>query len=494
MTLDGHPADWSRPDEIQLTSVGVDVGSTTSHFLLSRLVLRRLGKGLSSRYVTASREVLYRSPIWFTPFADGDRIDVGSLEGLIDDEYVRAGVTPAEIDTGAVVLTGEAARKENARAISESLASRSGEFVCAAAGHHLEAALAARGSGAVEVSRSTPGDVLAVDIGGGTTKLALLEGGELVATSAINIGGRLVAYDQERRVCRLDGAARVVAGTLGLELHEGMRLPASVEEAMVSTMADALMSALVGASHELVDALMLTPFLPRVPTRCTLVFSGGVGDLLRGHSDIETGDLGPALARAIRDRLTDHEQRLTTAGTDAEGIRATVVGASQFTVQVSGDTIFAGRPGLLPVRNLQVLAVQVPHDVSREEVRDAVRRSADLLDNLHDETGVAVVIGWEGEPSYPSLRELATGMRDGLDAVSVSGPVVIALARDLGKAIGRLLATELQWERDFVCIDGLELTEYDYVDVGSVVEPQGVVPVVIKSLVFDRLDVVPDPS
>ena len=187
---------WSA-DNIVLRTVGVDIGSSTSHLMFSRVHLQRLSEALSSRFVVVNREMLWRSPILLTPYSSGRTIDAERLGAFISDSYKEAGLTPEDIDSGAVILTGEALKRRNSRAIADLFADQSGKFVCALAGHHLEAVMAAHGSGAVEYSRRHHKTVLNVDIGGGTTKLALAHGGRLLGHAAVAVGGRLVAFDEK---------------------------------------------------------------------------------------------------------------------------------------------------------------------------------------------------------------------------------------------------------------------------------------------------------
>jgi ethanolamine utilization protein EutA len=163
-------------DHVTLTSVGIDIGSSGTQLIFSRINLRRLGEDLSSRYCVVSRETLFQSPVALTPYRDQERIDEEKLAAIIDEAYAQAGLHPDQIDSGVVILTGEALRRQNAQAIAGLLAENGGEFVCAAAGHHLEAMLAAYGSGAARISHDEGKRILNVDIGGGTTKLAVVEG------------------------------------------------------------------------------------------------------------------------------------------------------------------------------------------------------------------------------------------------------------------------------------------------------------------------------
>ncbi len=206
-------------DHIELTTVGIDIGSSTSHLIFSRLKLRRLGQNLSSRYVVVSREALHRSPILLTPYTSDYAINADRLRAFVDEAYASAGLRPDEVDTGAIILTGEAVKRSNAQSIAELFASEAGKFVCASAGHNLEAVMAAHGSGAVALSRETGGVVLNVDVGGGTSKLALCKDGSVLETASINVGGRLIAVDEDGNVVRIEPAAREVADALGVELH-----------------------------------------------------------------------------------------------------------------------------------------------------------------------------------------------------------------------------------------------------------------------------------
>src|SRR5712692_11812521 len=201
--------DFYYTDNVELTTVGIDVGSSTSHLMFSRLHLQRLGQYLSSRYVVVKREMLHRSPILLTPYRADNTIDADALDAFLQTAYAEAGLTPADVDSGAIILTGEAIKRTNARAVADLFAEHAGKFVCASAGHNLEAILAANGSGALALSRQTERTVLNVDLGGGTSKLALVSGGHVHETAAINVGGRLVAFDLDGALVRIGlGAAR----------------------------------------------------------------------------------------------------------------------------------------------------------------------------------------------------------------------------------------------------------------------------------------------
>jgi ethanolamine utilization protein EutA len=414
-----------QPDDVVLRTVGIDIGSTTSHAMFARLRLQRLADSLSSRYVVVEREILHRSAIVLTPYLSADVIDRAMLETQIARWYADAGLTREDVDTGAVILTGAALERQNARELADLFAGEGGKFVCATAGHALEATLAAHGSGSVARSRRDRATILHVDVGGGTTKLARIEAGVIVATTAIGVGAR------SRAVGRDPDERRRVAGEL----------------------ADAIVAAVRGAP--VAAPLQLLPPLARssAPTRITL--SGGVSEYVSGRERADHGDLGRELADALGARRDKLPAPLDVV---AEGIRATVIGASQFTVQVSGSTIGVGAP--LPLRNVPVvrLGMEIPAGSGP----------------------LALALSWAGEPEHARIRALAERIALSTDR----RPLVVATDGDIAATLGAVLRDELHFTGELVTLDGLDLGDLDYIDIGAPVPPSGVVPVIVKSLIF----------
>ncbi len=495
----GAPDDTGNPDDLKLTTVGIDIGSATSHLMFSRLQLRRLGKHLSSRYLVIRRETLYRSPILLTPFLDplpgpprkgegnagGADIDAAGLKEFVFGSFHEAGLTPQAVDTGAVILTGEAMKRSNARAIADLFAGVAGKFVCATAGHSLEAVVAAHGSGAVETSRLARQTILNVDVGGGTSKLALIRNGVILETAAINVGGRLVALDQEGRVVRIEPAARQVAEVAGIELRLQKVFNLPDQQRMAGELAGCLLAVLRREPlPPLAAKLMLTAPLSSTQSIDRVMFSGGVSEYIYQREERDFGDIARLLAEAIRDRQAALPAPLEPAG---EGIRATVIGASQFTVQVSGDTILVSEPERLPLRNLPVLALELDtrETVTAGEVRAAIERGFLRYDRSEGDQPVALAIDWNGTPSYQALRALADGIVQGLPkSLGAGHPIVLVFSSDFGKVIGEILRQELGVRNDVVSVDSIELRDFDYIDIGDVISPARVVPVVVKSLLF----------
>ena len=236
-----HPL-W-KLDTVTLTSVGIDVGTATSQIIFSRLVLRRLGRELSSRFVVTERKTLYLSPVHFTPYTQGrERIDDQALGRLVDAAYQEAGLSPEQVDTGAIILTGEAIRRDNSRAIADLFAAQRGHFVCASAGHNFEALLSAHGSGAVALSAEQQCRVLNIDIGGGTTKLAVAERGKVLSTAAFHVGGRLLAIDDTDRISVFEPGGQSLARQVGFQWQVGDRVTAAQIEKLADHMARAILT------------------------------------------------------------------------------------------------------------------------------------------------------------------------------------------------------------------------------------------------------------
>jgi ethanolamine utilization protein EutA len=414
-------------------------------------------------------------------------IDVEALERFVHAAYAEAGLTSKDIDTGAVILTGAALERANARAVAELFAGEGGKFVCASAGHNLEGILAAHGSGAVALSHSRGDTLLHVDVGGGTTKLGLLRDGEILSTAAIHVGGRLVAFDAEERVTRIEPSALVVADALGIPLALGERISADQRYRMAETLIEILLDYVAGREpSELGRGFLLTEPLALDGHRpAGLTFSGGVAEYIYGREPARYGDLGPDLAEALQ-RAADQGRLPAQPVALAEGIRATVLGASQFSVQLSGNTVHISDPGVLPLRNLPVVYARL--DAAKPDpaaVAQAIRNGFIRLDLTEGEHPAAVALPWRGEPHYDNLRALADGIARAMPRALAAGfPLVIALDGDIGASLGGILSEELDVRSPMVSIDGLQLVELDYVDVGELILPANVVPVVVKSLAF----------
>jgi len=476
-------------DTVTLTSVGIDIGTATSQVLFSRLILRRMGAELSSRFVVVSREVLYLSPIHLTPYMPGrERIDDSALGGLVDDAFREAGLTPHDVDTGAVILTGEAIRRDNARAIADLFSSQRGDFVCASAGHNFEALLAAHGSGTVALTEGDPRRLLNIDIGGGTTKLAIAEHGRVLQTAALHVGGRLLATDEEGRIKVLEPGGEAIAREAGFSWKVGDQTTPEQLDRMANWMADAVLSAVRDDPvPDEVERLFVTPPMSLPKRYDGIVFSGGVGEYVYGKEKQSYGDLGQPLGRALAERTANgaFPWPLLPA---RECIRATVMGASQYSVQVSGNTIYmSDADKLLPQRNLQVLrpTCDLSAAIDPEAVATAIQNHFTRFDLEEGTSSVALVFEWRGDASFQRLGAFLDGLVRGIPTTLASRrPVVLVFDRDVGGIVGASLKEDRRLSSEVLSIDGITLRDFAFIDIGRVLEPSGTVPVTIKSLVF----------
>ena len=480
---------WAA-DNVELTTVGIDIGSSTSHLMFARVHLQRLAAALSSRFVVVERKLLWQSPILLTPYRPDYTIDVDELAGFIGGAYAYAGIAREEVDSGAVILTGEALKRRNARAIAELFSEEAGRFVCAAAGHHMECQMAAHGSGAVALSRSRNAVVLNVDIGGGTTKLALVEQGRIAATCAIAVGGRLMVEDEAGRLTRVEAPAHEIAAELGIDLRLGDALAAADRKRIAGRMAR-LITGLIDLRQggELARRLLVTePWPPALANRRIegMTISGGVAEYLYKRETRRFGDLGADLAQELRHVLA-HRRDLPPVWDPGQGIRATVIGAAQFSVQISGNTILIADPDKLPLQNLPVLACRfgLDEEIAPEAIAQEVRAAVLRADVVEGDTPVALAFPWRGDPSHGRLHAVAAGICAALPrTLTEQMPLVLLIDGDVGKSIGRIILHEIAPRTDVIAIDGVALKEFDYVDIGSMIEITNVVPIIIKSLLF----------
>ncbi len=477
-------------DHVTLVSVGIDIGSAGTQVIFSKVHLRRLGEELTSRYYVTARETLYRSPVALTPYASEEQIDGPRLGAIIDEAYAAAKLRPDDIDTGVVILTGEALRRENAQAIAKLLAEQGGELVCATAGHHMEAMLAAYGSGAARVSSDQGKRILNIDTGGGTTKLALVENGRVIATAAVHVGGRLQVVDARGQIMRLDPAGKHHAAQAGFSWSKGDVVRPNELDKVAESMADALIAAITARPlPRNIAQLYLTEPIAELGRIDGMMFSGGVAEYVYRREARDFGDLGLRLGSALRRRIDQGvlPWPLLPAG---ECIRATALGASEYSVQLSGNTSYISNPGkLLPRRNLQVL--QPPFvcgdTIDPEKLAAAIRAHFVAFDLADGAGEVALAFRWQGAPSHERIFAFAQGIARGIpNTLAYRLPLYIMLDGDVAHTLGAILREELHVTSEILAIDGVTLWDFDYIDLGRIRLPSNTVPVTIKSLVFSE--------
>ena len=449
-----------------LCSVGLDVGTTTTQLIVSEIQAENKASAFSvPEMEITGQKIRYTSPVHFTPLLSGELVDGDKLRALVKTEYEKAGITPQSVDTGAVIITGETSRKENAAQVLRSLSDLAGEFVVATAGPDLESVLAAKGAGATDLSRDTGKTVLHMDIGGGTSNLALCREGKVVATGCLNVGGRLVKFDENGVITYVSPVLKAL-------------IPYKVGDAITQTQAQEVANMLasvleMAASLREKDGLyekLLTPEAKElaVTEEVVLSFSGGVADCIeKDVTWLSYGDLGPLLGRAIRSsRLCAGEYRL-----GSHTIRATVIGAGCHSTQLSGSTVFL-QDVQLPLQNLPV-AVISPQEQEREDLSSLIRQRLESL----EEWGVLALTGWNA-PSYHRVTALA----DAIAQAVGDRPCYIALQEDMAKALGHALALRLPPGTPCLCVDRVQIPADSYLDVGRSVGPA--ISLVVKTLIY----------
>ena len=468
---------------VELTTIGIDIGSSGTQVAFSRLHMYGPGEPAAMRRKVRSRETLYMSPVVLTPFSGRELIDIERLRGTIARAFEAANLTPDDIDTGAIILTGAAARRTNAPDIVEALAFETGDIVAAAAGDRMEAALAAHGSGAVERSQTSGQRILNIDIGGATSKFAVIENGRILATAAMKIGGRQMAIDAAGRIVRLDEAGSAHAKQCGVDWRIGASAAGSDMVLVADRMADDLFDALNGISA---PGLWLTS--PLAPSRYdSIMFSGGVAEYVYGLERRDFGDLGKALGEAIARRIEGGSlpAPLLPPG---ECIRATVLGCSEFSVQMSGATsCITDHAKLLPRRNLPVL--QPPSDfrghVDAGELAASIMAHRETLGDDDPAREVAFAFRWRGDAEHGRILAFAKGIARGLsDRLAAGVNIYLLIEGDAAQTLGAVLRNELGVANEILIIDGIVLRDFDFVDIGRLRLPSGMVPVTVKSLQF----------
>lgn len=483
--LEDNPI-WQR-DNVTLTSVGIDIGSAGTQIIFSNVHLQRVGTSLASRYVIVDRRTAYESPVSFTPYANETTIDGEALGRIIDDAYSEAGVRPRDIDTGVVILTGEALRRENAQAIAEIIAEKGGDFVTATAGNHMEAMLAAYGSGSAKASHDRNSRILNVDIGGGTTKLALTEKGRVLWTAALDIGGRLVVAEGGK-ISRIDPAGRHHARQAGFELTVGDDISAGQMSAIAAHMADLLQQALTTRP---LPAEVAGLFLTDTPDDLSgiegVMVSGGVGEYVARREDRDFGDLGFHLGRILRERAEAGAFGAPLLPA-AACIRATALGASEYSVQLSGQTSTITAPGkILPRRSMQVLKpdIDLQERPDADQIGAAILRHFEAFDLSAASDEVALMFEYTLPPDYAYIRALADGIAAAMQPRLKAGhPLYVMLDGDIAQTLGGILRDELGIGNDLLILDGISLRDFDYIDLGKIRLPSFTVPVTVKSLLF----------
>ena len=477
-------------DKTAILSVGIDVGTSTTQVVFSKLQMDNAGGYFSvPRVAIVDKEVVYKSEVYMTPLKTDVLIDTDALRDIVAAEFRKAGYRPEDTDSGAVIITGESARKENSDAVLKSLSDFAGDFVVSAAGPDMESLIAGKGSGAWQYSMDHHCRVANLDIGGGTTNVVLFEDGETLARGCLDIGGRLICMNPQGIITKVSPAAAVMAQAAGVSVSVGHRCDELKLTAVTRQMAAAL-NAYLGVGTKDIDAILRQIKTPGssdfpVPEKVQAVFfSGGVADLIY-HESADTwayGDIGVLLGRAIREsRLFTDFQKMEPG----ETIRATVVGAGTYTTTISGSTITYS-DDIFPLKNIPVIKLdeELQKACFAGETEPVIRRIQWVL-GQNDEEHFILAMPGKRNPGYMEMKRAAASIRQIMDRVQPPGePILLVIESDIAKAMGQMIRQQPDLKRQVVAIDSIHVEDGEYVDMGKPMMNGMVIPVVVKTLIF----------
>ena len=471
-----------------INSVGIDIGTSTTQLIFSKLTIENLASSYTvPRISIVNTEVVYRSDIYFTPLTDKSTIDAAQVKRIVESEYDKAKMNKQDLQTGAVIITGETARKENANDVLNALSHMAGDFVVATAGPDLESVLSAKGAGTDIMSKDDRNTIANIDIGGGTSNIAVFRQGNLISTACLDIGGRLVKVENGI-VTYIYEKTRKLIQAENLHISEGMKADEGEFKKLAAVMARHLAMALNLMEKDEMHKALYTNDGDAIKADIVLdgvTFSGGVADVVYhpdGRAPFEYGDMGVFLGNAINAETAFGKVKRYQA---IETIRATVVGAGTHTTEVSGSTIRYERE-CLPIKNAPVIKMSEEEEEDLHIFSASLSEKMDIYTNKDTQQCVAVALSGKRYCSFDEVQELAQALIHGLKGYdNPSVPVVLIVENDIGKVLGNAVAY-LMGTRKVISIDNIFVKEGDYVDIGEPVANGRVVPVITKTLIFNR--------
>ncbi len=476
----------------QLLSVGIDIGTTTTQLIFSNLSLvENVRPGQIPRIDIADRKVIYVSDIFFTPILDSETIDSNQLAKILESEYRKAGITPQQVETGAVIITGETARKKNADQVLTAISSLAGDFVVTVAGPNVEGMIAGRGSGAANYARKHYATVMNIDIGGGSANCAVFKQGNFVDSSAMSFGGRVIEI-QGSQITHINKIGQILIDYGELKLTIGDKPSIEDLRKVTDLMAELAIHLIQGTSNPLADKLYQSRLTSTYSNNVPLMITGGIGyyfynpKIMRSVNDVSMhGDIGPSLAESLRQN-PDLTKRTILSPEETQ--RATVLGASSQTITLSGSTIWADA-SILPLKNVPVVNVDLAkiHKIlgidNVESISTAIQTALKRWD-IHRETDYfSLSLDFDFNLVYVKLKVLVSGLKNLSYELPAFLPLIVVIRKDYAQVLGQTLKP-LVGDRSLLIIDQVGLSEGDYIDIGVPLMDGRVVPVVIKTLIF----------
>ena len=469
-----------------LLTVGIDLGTSTTQLVLSELTVENFASAFTVPRISISdKKVIYRSDIIFTPLLNQSEIDAEPIKAFVAEQYSQAGIHKQDIQMGAVIITGETARKSNANNVLRALSGYAGDFVVATAGPDLESIIAGKGAGAQTYSETKRKPVVNLDIGGGTTNLAVFKDGEVIDTACFDIGGRLIKLDQQQKITYIAPKIQEIINKKGLTLHLGDQATEQNLLPIISELVAVLENSIgLGTQSPFYQLLVTNHPLRKGEELPIVTFSGGVADCLNTTSTnlFKYGDIGLLLGKYLRKSLIFSEKEVLES---AETIRATVVGAGSHTAEISGSTI-AYREQILPVKNIPILKLaQEDETLTVTELGQRIQEKLNWH-RIEETPQIALAIRGMNNPTFADIQRYGQGIVEGLASlVAEQIPIIVMVDEDMAKALGHALSAHLPKDYPFICLDSVKVENGDYVDIGLPVAEGAVLPVIVKTLVFN---------
>ncbi len=469
-----------------LLTVGIDLGTSTTQLVLSELTVENFASAFTVPRISISdKKVIYRSDIIFTPLLNQSEIDAEPIKAFVAEQYRQAGIHKQDIQMGAVIITGETARKSNANNVLRALSGYAGDFVVATAGPDLESIIAGKGAGAQTYSETKRKPVVNLDIGGGTTNLAVFKDGEVIDTACFDIGGRLIKLDQQQKITYIAPKIQEIINKKGLTLHLGDQATEQNLLPIISELVAVLENSIgLGTQSPFYQLLVTKHPLRKAEELQIVTFSGGVADCLNTTSTnlFKYGDIGLLLGKYLRKSLIFSEKEVLES---AETIRATVVGAGSHTAEISGSTI-AYREQILPVKNIPILKLaQEDETLTVTELGQRIQEKLNWH-RIEETPQIALAIRGMSNPTFADIQRYGQGIVEGLASlVAEQIPIIVMVDEDMAKALGHALSAHLPKDYPFICLDSVKVENGDYVDIGLPVAEEAVLPVIVKTLVFN---------